>query len=112
LCTKRQRWGDAPVHSIGAALFAGTDHIHFFREIGYEHPPYTHCPAEKPIWERGRCTCNPENSFGMPICDRPRVGLIANFFLSDYDGYSCMQRWDRMASETRRDDDDENVVVV
>jgi len=72
-----ERWGDAPVHSIAAALFAGTDRIHFFRDIGYEHSPYTHCPAETDLWERGRCTCDPAHSF-------------------DYDGYSCLSRWDRV----------------
>ncbi|CAK5277300.1 unnamed protein product [Mycena citricolor] len=29
-----ERWGDAPVHSIGAALFARKDQIHFFDDIG------------------------------------------------------------------------------
>ncbi|CCM02363.1 uncharacterized protein FIBRA_04458 [Fibroporia radiculosa] len=29
-----ERWGDAPVHSIGAALFAKKEQIHFFKEIG------------------------------------------------------------------------------
>jgi hypothetical protein len=60
----RQRWGDAPVHSIGAALFGGTDKIHFFNEIGYEHPPFTHCPMEEDMWRLGRCTCDPANSAG------------------------------------------------
>jgi Glycolipid 2-alpha-mannosyltransferase len=59
-----KRWGDAPVHSIAAALFAGKSRIHFFREIGYEHSPYTHCPAEEELWKRGRCTCDPAHSFG------------------------------------------------
>jgi alpha 1,2-mannosyltransferase len=31
-----ERWGDAPVHSIAAALFLPKDRIHFFEEIGYE----------------------------------------------------------------------------
>lgn len=39
-----QRWGDAPVHSIGAALFARKDQIHFFKQIGYRHNPFQHCP--------------------------------------------------------------------
>lgn len=64
LITIRQRWGDAPVHSIGAALFAHKDQIHFFDEIGYEHAPYQHCPREKKSWENGRCGCNPSRSFG------------------------------------------------
>lgn len=62
--TIHQRWGDAPVHSIGAALFARKDQIHFFDEIGYEHAPYQHCPREKKSWENGRCGCNPSRSFG------------------------------------------------
>ena len=59
-----QRWGDAPVHSIAAAIFASRDQIHFFDEIGYEHAPYTHCPKERDHWKQGRCSCNPRNNFG------------------------------------------------
>ena len=59
-----QRWGDAPVHSIGAALFARADQMHFFNEIGYEHNPYTHCPTGD-AWTRGKCACGPEKSFGQ-----------------------------------------------
>ncbi|KAK7039323.1 glycosyltransferase family 15 protein [Favolaschia claudopus] len=72
-----ERWGDAPVHSIAAGIFARKDQIQFFEEIGYEHNPYTHCPKDPVMWERGRCGCNPEGSF-------------------DYDGYSCMRQWDRL----------------
>ncbi|KAK0212253.1 glycosyltransferase family 15 protein [Desarmillaria ectypa] len=39
-----ERWGDAPVHSIVAALFASKDQIQFFDKIGYEHFSYMHCP--------------------------------------------------------------------
>ena len=31
----QQRWGDAPVHSIAAALFSKPSQIHFFEDIGY-----------------------------------------------------------------------------
>ncbi|KAJ3771276.1 glycosyltransferase family 15 protein [Lentinula raphanica] len=71
-----ERWGDAPVHSIAAALFASSDQIQFFDQIGYEHNPYTHCPRNEETWKEERCTCDPKRSF-------------------DYDGYSCMSRWDR-----------------
>ena len=30
-----ERWGDAPVHSIAAALFLNRDEVHFFDDIGY-----------------------------------------------------------------------------
>ncbi|KII84909.1 glycosyltransferase family 15 protein [Plicaturopsis crispa FD-325 SS-3] len=74
-----ERWGDAPVHSIAAALFLPRQDIHFFNEIGYEHNPYTHCPstAGDDKWTKGRCACDPNRSF-------------------DYDGYSCMRQWDRV----------------
>lgn len=39
-----ERWGDAPVHSLGLALFADKNDIHWFRDIGYYHSPYTNCP--------------------------------------------------------------------
>lgn len=32
--------GDAPVHSIGASLFAKKEQIHFFDDIGYRHEPF------------------------------------------------------------------------
>ncbi|CAA7264528.1 unnamed protein product [Cyclocybe aegerita] len=76
-----ERWGDAPVHSIAAALFASRDQIQFFDDIGYEHNPYTHCPKSKKVWEERRCSCDQQRSF-------------------DYDGYSCMSKWDKFV-ETR-----------
>jgi alpha 1,2-mannosyltransferase len=70
-----ERWGDAPVHSMAAALFASRDKIHFFDDIGYQHNPYTHCTSNEESWRKGKCTCEPLHSF-------------------DHDGYSCKGRWD------------------
>lgn len=39
-----ERWGDAPVHSIGLGLFEDSNKIHWFRDIGYQHIPYFNCP--------------------------------------------------------------------
>ncbi|TBU53620.1 alpha-1,2-mannosyltransferase [Dichomitus squalens] len=58
-----ERWGDAPVHSIAAALFQSKDKIHFFDDIGHEHRPFTHCPQRDGAWTRGKCGCDPERSF-------------------------------------------------
>lgn len=57
-----ERWGDAPVHSIAVALFAGKDQIHFFNEIGYRHEYFQHCPSG-PSWSEGHCGCNPRDTF-------------------------------------------------
>lgn len=58
-----QRWGDAPVHSIGAALFARKDQIHFFEDIGYRHEPFQHCPQGE-AHSRGKCWCDAGSNFG------------------------------------------------
>ncbi|KAF2095802.1 glycosyltransferase family 15 protein [Rhizodiscina lignyota] len=39
-----ERWGDAPVHSIGLGLFEDASKIHWFRDIGYQHIPFFNCP--------------------------------------------------------------------
>ncbi|EKM51000.1 glycosyltransferase family 15 protein [Phanerochaete carnosa HHB-10118-sp] len=72
-----ERWGDAPVHSIAAALFARKDQIYFFEQIGYEHNPNTHCPKVAGLWSGKNCSCNPANNF-------------------DYSIYSCMPQWERI----------------
>ncbi|KAI0708719.1 glycosyltransferase family 15 protein [Cerioporus squamosus] len=59
-----ERWGDAPVHSIGAALFARKDQIHFFDDIGYQHPPFAHCPRSGEVRRAKNCTCTQFDSFG------------------------------------------------
>ncbi|KAF8910943.1 glycosyltransferase family 15 protein [Gymnopilus junonius] len=71
-----ERWGDAPVHSIGAALFARKDQIHFFNDIGYRHEPFQHCPQGE-AHKRGKCWCDNAQNF-------------------DYEGYSCLNRYDKL----------------
>ncbi|KAK3658751.1 putative mannosyltransferase ktr4 [Elasticomyces elasticus] len=39
-----ERWGDAPVHSIGVGLFADKNSVHWFKDIGYQHIPFFNCP--------------------------------------------------------------------
>ncbi|KAJ7065502.1 glycosyltransferase family 15 protein [Mycena amicta] len=71
-----ERWSDAPVHSIGAALFARKDQIHFFQDIGYRHEPFQHCPQE-PSHSQNQCDCDINENF-------------------DREGWSCLNRYDRM----------------
>lgn len=67
-----ERWGDAPIHSLGAALFADRDQIHFFADMGYYHVPFTHCPVGPEF--RPKCHCDVEESF-------------------DWRGYSCTPKY-------------------
>lgn len=71
-----ERWGDAPVHSLAAALLLPKDQIHFFHDIGYDHPPYRRCPTDSASSDYARCMCPFEKS--------------KNF---DFDGYSCQKQW-------------------
>ncbi|BFZ60030.1 hypothetical protein YB2330_001052 [Saitoella coloradoensis] len=73
-----ERWGDAPIHSIAAALFLPRSAIHFYDSIGYRHAPYTHCPQDRESHDSGRCSCEPSSTF-------------------DYDGYGCLARWLKVA---------------
>lgn len=72
-----ERWGDAPVHSIGAALLAKKEQIHFFNDIGYRHNPFQHCP-QGDSHRKGQCWCDPKENF-------------------DYEGYSCLKRYDALS---------------
>lgn len=69
-----ERWGDAPVHSIAAALMLNKDEIHFFNDIAYYHVPFTHCPTGEDYRLKHKCHCNPKDNF-------------------DWNGYSCLARY-------------------
>lgn len=65
-----ERWGDAPIHSIAAALLLNKSEIHFFDDIAYYHVPFTHCPTSEQKRLENKCHCNPKDNF-------------------DWKGYSC-----------------------
>ncbi|MCJ1318857.1 alpha 1,2-mannosyltransferase 2.4.1 [Xylographa vitiligo] len=69
-----ERWGDAPVHSIAAALLLKKEEIHFFNDIAYYHVPFTHCPTGEQTRLDLKCHCNPKDNF-------------------DWKGYSCTTRY-------------------
>lgn len=58
-----ERWGDAPVHSIAAALFLPRDEIHFFDDVGYYHVPFHNCPIDSEFRLAHKCMCNPKDDF-------------------------------------------------
>ncbi|KAJ7159257.1 glycosyltransferase family 15 protein [Mycena crocata] len=72
-----ERWGDAPVHSIAAALLLSKSQIHLFEDIGYQHDDWSHCPRTPELREAGRCTCSSYDSF-------------------DYSPDSCRPKWDAL----------------
>lgn len=70
-----ERWGDAPVHSIAAALLLKKDEIHFFDDIAYYHVPFTHCPTGEQRRLDLKCHCKPEDNFDWKgySCKAPRM---------------------------------------
>ncbi|KAG9318504.1 glycolipid 2-alpha-mannosyltransferase-domain-containing protein [Chiua virens] len=70
-----ERWGDAPVHSIAVSLFAGKDQIHFFKDIGYRHSPFQHCPQGSD-WKKGHCSCDPNDNFVSPQFSPPLAKMM------------------------------------
>ena len=58
-----ERWGDAPVHSIAAALFLNKDEFHFFDDVGYFHVPFNNCPVDPAVRKAKNCACNPKDDF-------------------------------------------------
>ncbi|KAF3484262.1 alpha-1,2 mannosyltransferase KTR1 [Arthroderma uncinatum] len=69
-----ERWGDAPIHSIAAALMLKKSEIHFFNDIGYYHVPFTHCPTGNKLKTDLRCYCSEKKNF-------------------DWKGYSCTEKF-------------------
>lgn len=55
-----ERWGDAPVHAIAAALLLQKEEVHWFEDIGYYHNPWVNCPQDPSA--RLRCHCDPNKS--------------------------------------------------
>lgn len=45
----KERWGDAPVHSLAVAMMLSKDELHYFRDIGYKHSTFGHCPSNAPF---------------------------------------------------------------
>lgn len=70
-----ERWGDAPVHTLGVLALMNKSQIHFFNDIGYYHPPFFHCPSDSESFDSGRCLC--------PI-DSEKI---------DNGWYSCLPAW-------------------
>ncbi|CAG87339.1 DEHA2D15730p [Debaryomyces hansenii CBS767] len=58
-----ERWGDAPIHSIAAALFLSKDQVHYFEDVGYNHGVYTQCPLNSQFRYDHKCHCDPKSDF-------------------------------------------------
>lgn len=85
-----ERWGDAPVHSIGLNLLADKNRIHHFEDIGYFHVPYLACPTSIDVLASKRCVCKTKD---LEDHD-PEIP-------HDIQPFSCLSRWWRYGSGKR-----------
>lgn len=69
-----ERWGDAPVHSLAAALFLDPSEIHRFDDIGYSHPPFWTCP---------------QNAWKGQMLQSKMLGIPFNLSIECEDGIGC-----------------------
>ncbi|KAJ1972631.1 hypothetical protein H4R35_004566 [Dimargaris xerosporica] len=71
-----ERWGDAPVHSIAAAMFLKKEEIHWFEDIGYRHGFAANCPLD-PELNKKKCHCDPKDSiyFSGWSCTKEFIAL-------------------------------------
>ncbi|KAI7831854.1 glycosyltransferase family 15 protein [Kickxella alabastrina] len=57
-----ERWTDATVRSLAAAMFLRPDQVHWFEDVGYVHDLLNNCPQAM------RCYCDPsESSHTLPM---------------------------------------------
>lgn len=84
-----ERWGDAPIISLAAALFLETHQLHRFDDIGYRHDGSSFCPADPQLRRHLLCACDPYDA-------------------GDTTTRTCMARWQSMFEENNNDDDDDD----
>ena len=100
------RTGDAPVHTLSLALFAGRSRIHFFRDIGYQHDIARHCPPSSIHASERGCDCETtsldENFYRLVPMESPQwkpEDTCIRLFLGDGDdGVSWLKKkegWDK-----------------
>lgn len=76
-----ERFGDAPIHTLSVAMFAGKRRSWFFRDIGYQHEINRHCPRPEDVGYggggEGRCDCQPtgldDNFYKLVPLESPQV---------------------------------------
>ncbi|KAH3901133.1 mannosyltransferase YUR1 SCDLUD_002615 [Saccharomycodes ludwigii] len=71
-----ERWGDAPIHTIGALMLLNEEEIVHFDTIGYYHAPFGTCPNSENIRLQQKCICDPTHLKNIDI--QPN---------------SCLMRW-------------------
>lgn len=109
----KERWGDAPVHSLGLVMMLDLEELHYFRDIGYRHSTIMHCPKNAP---KSQLQYNPSESYDQSdvkfekywlTFDRPfkygvgcRCKCPRNHREVEDSGSTCLSRWKELTSDS------------
>ncbi|RCK62723.1 putative mannosyltransferase KTR5 [Candida viswanathii] len=91
----KERWGDAPVHSLAVAMLLDMNEIHYFRDIGYRHTGLIHCPlnaAGKQLPYDGEESVFPDKPHTNGVgcrCKCPTMWYVDREDSNDY----CFRKW-------------------
>jgi len=106
----RERWGDAPVHSLAVHLLLPPEKLHHFADFGYLHEPFYQCPGNAPngqlrhskelgLWEEGNYSEEMEGSIGCRcLCKEERRRNLSGYCLEKLQAPAAARRmswWDR-----------------
>ncbi|RCH95968.1 hypothetical protein CU098_004420 [Rhizopus stolonifer] len=83
-----ERWSDAPVQTIAAALFLKKEEIHFFNEIGYTHSIATHCPYDENLLRDCSCDVTTNYDFHPDSCLKKLLKIIDPNLLDDMKSFA------------------------
>ncbi|QLG72482.1 hypothetical protein HG535_0D01900 [Zygotorulaspora mrakii] len=99
----RERWGDAPIHSLGLGMMLDVDDIHYFRDIGYRHADVQHCPKNWNGFQQEKKVGHGQLPY-MPFEDRfkRRAGLWNSYDTGTAAGSGCRCK----CSKRRKDIED------
>ncbi|KAI5962336.1 KTR5 [Candida pseudojiufengensis] len=100
----KERWGDAPVHSLAIGMLLDLNEIHYFRDIGYRHDVFSHCPSNavgKQLPYTGDSFIRPDkpkfNGVGCR-CQCPKT-------YDEIENSDCMRKWEKFIQDDYRDND-------
>lgn len=87
----KERWGDAPVHSLAVGMLLDLNEVHYFRDFGYRHTTIRHCPANHESSKEVKYTASSEY-LQSPAYDRGYDKHWANFDSVKQYGVGCRCR--------------------
>ncbi|KAI5969591.1 omh4 [Candida margitis] len=120
----KERWGDAPVHSLAVGMFLDLNEVHYFRDIGYRHEIFVHCPANAPEHQL-EYVANPNyvaftagdgdtTQERVISPDKPRYNGVGCRCkcpqeYDDIENTECMKRWQKYTQDDYRDPEPVNL---